>query len=65
MIYINYSRKHAPTYWPDTIKRYSTILQQTHVSMGLNSRDLEDFEHATSIASKRDAVVSSNTFDVP
>ena len=31
---------------------------------GLNSRDLQHFELATSIAS-RDVVVSGNTFDVP
>ena len=35
-----------------TIKIYFTILQPTQVSMGLNSRDLQHFEHATSIASR-------------
>ena len=63
-VYINYSRNDAPTDWPEVAERgpihnkktvesrHSTILQPIQVSMGLNSHDLQHFEHATRIASR-------------
>ena len=47
-----------------TIKKYSTILQPTQVSMDLNSCNLQHFEHRV-LHHVRDAVLSGNTFEVP
>ena len=67
----NYSRNHAPTYWPEVAihdkktveSRYSTILQPTQVSMGLNSRNLQHLNMQRVLHHVRDAVVSGNTFE--